>query len=48
MVRMVDIDINPEAIREHLLRVKQRVQGSDAVAVPAVTAVSGIFHSDRL
>ena len=39
VVRLVDIDLNPEAIREHLLRLKQRLPGSDAIAVPALTAI---------
>lgn len=39
VVRLVDIDINPEAIRKHLLLVKERIPESDAVAVPAVDAI---------
>ncbi len=39
VVRLVDIDYNPEAIREHLVRVKQRVKGADAVMVPALTEI---------
>ncbi len=38
-VRLVDIDINPEAIRYHLLRVQRRIPGADAIAVPAVPAI---------
>ncbi|MEI9977153.1 MAG: hypothetical protein WDO73_36925 [Ignavibacteriota bacterium] len=33
-VHLVDIDINPEAIREHLYRLKRQIAGAEQVSVP--------------
>ncbi len=38
-VHLVDIDINPNAIRDHLLSVKQRIPGAGAVTVPSLADV---------
>jgi hypothetical protein len=35
-VRLVDIDLNPEPIRKHLLTLKEAIPGSKAVVVPGV------------
>jgi hypothetical protein len=38
-VRLVDIDVNAEAIREHLSRLKQQIPGAEAVSVPEAAAI---------
>ena len=38
-VRLVDIDLNPEPIRKHLLALKEAIPGSTAIGVPGVGTI---------